>query len=192
VKKYYAYFCFLLLGSLLLACQDKSQSSEKETTQLPDSTHTQSSLDSYSPIFKAILQSGAGMVRGVSIGDDANTIKETAVLAETQPENGKGFTEYFDDTDLNFADIAYLKDSEEKVAAISVDVYVERQTAVDSLMNEFRTYFDKKYGQGKGISKMSTWKLPDGQNQLILQNVSTAKDPGLKIVFAKSGDKLLQ
>jgi hypothetical protein len=33
--------------------------------------------------------------------------------------------------------------------------------------------------------------MPDGNN-LMVQDVSTAKDPGLKVVFAKSGDKLLQ
>ena len=192
MKKYYAYFSFLLIAFAQISCQDKKQTAETDTTATADTTVKVASLENYSPIFQAILKSDAGMARGVSIGDKIETIQETTLPAETQPENGKGFTEYFDDTDLNFADIAYLKDAENKVGAISIDVYIERQTAVDSLMNEFKGYFDKKYGQGKGISKMSTWKLPDSQNELLLQNVSTAKDPGLKIIFAKSGDKILQ
>jgi hypothetical protein len=121
-----------------------------------------------------------------------NSIVESAPLSETQPDNGKSYTEYFDDTDLNFADILYVNDSENKIGAISVDVFIEKQASVDSLMNEFKGYFDKKYGQGKGISKMTVWKLAGTDNELLLQNVSTAKDPGLKIIFAKSGDKLLQ
>ena len=58
-------------------------------------------------------------------------------------------------------------------------------------MTEFVDFFDKKYGKGRGISKMMTWQMPDGNN-LMVQDVSTEKDPGLKIVFAKNGDKLLQ
>ncbi|MEA5460711.1 hypothetical protein VB796_16760 [Arcicella sp. LKC2W] len=192
MKKYYVYLSIIFVAFVQISCQDKKQTSEADTTANADTTAKVASLENYSVIFQAVLKSDAGMARGVSIGDNIETIQETTLPAETQPENGKGFTEYFDSSDLNFADIAYLKDTENKVGAISIDIYIERQTAVDSLMNEFKGYFDKKYGQGKGISKMTTWKLSDSQNELLLQNVSTAKDPGLKIIFAKSGDKILQ
>ena len=132
------------------------------------------------------------MVRGLSIGDEMDSIVESAPFSETQPNNGKSYTEYFDDTDLNFADVLYVKDVKNKIGAISVDIFIEKQVAVDSLMNEFKGYFNKKYGQGKGISKMMVWKLTGTSNELLLQNVSTAKDPGLKIIFAKNGNKFLQ
>jgi hypothetical protein len=175
-----------------MSCQDKKQTTESGVIASSDSTSNDSSLENYSPVLKAILKTDAGMVRGLSIGDDMNVILESAPLSETQPENGRSYTERFDDTDLNFADVLYINDSENKLGAISVDIFIEKQASVDSLMNEFKTYFEKKYGQGKGISKMMVWKLPDGQHELMLQNVSTAKDPGLKFIFAKSGDKILQ
>ena len=174
-----------------MSCQDKKQSSET-TSVAVDSTLKVSSLENYSAAFKAILKTDAGMVRGLSIGDEMSVIVESAPLSETQPNNGKSYTEYFDDTDLNFADILYVNDLDNKIGAISVDIFIEKQIAVDSLMNEFKGYFDKKYGLAKGISKMMVWKLAGTNNELMLQNVSTAKDPGLKIVFVKNGDKLLQ
>jgi hypothetical protein len=192
VKKTYAYFALLLLAFAQISCQDKKQTTESDATIATDSTSQINTLENYSPTFKAILKTDAGMVRGLSIGDEMNVIVESAPLSESQPENGKSYTEYFDDTDLNFADVLYVNDSENKISAISLDIFIEKQTAVDSLMSEFKGYFDKKYGQGKGISKMTVWKLAGGNNELMLQNVSTAKDPGLKIIFAKSGDKLLQ
>jgi hypothetical protein len=193
VKKYYAYFTLLFLGISQISCQDKKQSSETETSLVADSTSTNSSeLENNSPVFKAVLKTNAGMVRGISVGDDFGTIKESAPLSESQPENGKSFTESFDDMGLNFADVLYVKNVDNKVGAISIDIFVEKQAAVDSLMNEFKGHFDSKYGVGKGISKMMVWKLPDGLNVLKLQNVSTAKDPGLKIIFAKSGNEMLQ
>jgi hypothetical protein len=180
-----------LIAMSQMSCQDKKQSTEN-TSVMVDSTSKVPSIENYSTNFKAILKTDAGMVRGLSIGDEMSVILESAPLSETQPDNGKSYTEYFDDTDLNFADVLYVNDSDNKIGAISVDIFIEKQTTVDSLMAEFKGYFDKKYGQGKGISKMTVWKLVGGNNELMLQNVSTAKDPGLKIIFAKSGDKLLQ
>ena len=191
MKNSYAYFALLLLTMSQMSCQDKKQSSETTTISV-DSTSKVPSIENYSTAFKAILKTDAGMVRGLSIGDEMNSIIESAPFSETQPTIGKSYTEYFDDSDLNFADILYVNDLDNKISAISVDIFIEKQVAVDSLTNEFKGYFDKKYGQGKGISKMMVWKLSGTNNELLLQNVSTAKDPGLKIIFAKNGDKLLQ
>lgn len=192
MKQTYVYFALLSLAFGQISCQDKKQTTESDAIISTDSTLQVNTLENYSVIFKAILKTDAGMVRGLSIGDEMNAIVESAPLSESPPTNGKSYTEYFDDTDLNFADILYVNDSETKISAISVDIFIEKQVAVDSLMNEFKGYFDKKYGQGKGISKRTVWKLVGGNNELMLQNVSTAKDPGLKIIFAKNGDKLLQ
>ena len=192
MKKTYAYLALLSFALIQISCEDKKQATESDVALTTDSTSLVNTLDDYSVSFKAILKTDAGMVRGLSIGDEMRAVVESAPLSESQPDNGKSYTEYFDDTDLNFADILYINDSENKISAISVDVFIEKQVEVDSLMNELKGYFDKKYGQGKGISKMTVWKLAGGNNELMLQNVSTAKDPGLKIIFAKRGDELLQ
>lgn len=192
VKKTYAYFALLLLAFVQSSCSDKKETIKSDKVTTTDSTSQVNKLENYSLPFNAILKTGAGMIRGLSIGDEMNVILESAPLSESQPTNGKSYTEYFDDTDLNFADIIYMSDSQNKISAISVDIFIEKQVAVDSLMGEFKGYFDKKYGKGKGISKMIVWKLAGGINELMLQNVSTAKDPGLKIIFAKRGDELLQ
>lgn len=191
MKKYYATLTFIFTSLFLISCGDKKQESHTEATANADSSIHKVSIENYSMIFKQILTSDAGMARGVSIGDKMDTIQETILPSETQPENGKSFTCYFDGSDLNFADILYAKDAENKVEAISIDIFIENKVEVDNLMTEFVGYFDKKYGKGKGISKMMTWQMSDGNN-LIVQDVSTAKDPGLKIIFAKSGNKLLQ
>ncbi len=191
MKKYYVYLAFISISLILISCGDKKQESQTETTAPADSSIQKVSIENYSTIFKQILKSDTGMARGVSIGDKIETIQESILPSETQPESGKSFTAYFDGSDLNFADILYVKNVENKVGAISIDIFIENKVEADSLMNEFVGYFDKKYGKGKGISKMMTWQMPDGNN-LMVQDVSTAKDPGLKIVFAKNGDKLLQ
>jgi len=191
VKNTNVYWVLFILILAQMSCKDKKQTFE-HTSVAVDSTSQVPAFKEYSEVFRAILKTDFGMVRGLSIGDEMKSIVESAPLSETQPNDGKSYTEYFDDTDLNFADILYVNNSENKIGAISIDVFIEKQTSVDSLMNEFKVYFDKKYGQGKGISKMTIWKLAGSNNELLLQNVSTAKDPGLKIIFAKISDKLLQ
>ena len=190
MKKYYVYLTFIFTSLILASCGDKKQESQTETTAPADSSIQKVSIENYSMIFKQILKSDAGMARGVSIGDKIQTLQETILPSETQPNNGKSFTVYFDGSDLNFADILYVKNTENKVEAIAIDIFIENKVEVDSLMKEFVDFFDKKYGTGKGISKMMTWRMPDGNN-LMVQDVSTEKDPGLKVVFAKNGDKLL-
>jgi hypothetical protein len=191
VKKYYFVLTLIVISLLIVSCGDKKQESQTETAAPADSSIKKVSIENYSTVFKEIIKSDAGMARGVSIGDKIETIQETTLPSENQPDNGKSFTVYFDGSDLNFADILYLKDADSNVGAISIDIFIENKAEVDSLMKEFVDFFDKKYGKGKGISKMMTWQMPDGNN-LMVQDVSTEKDPGLKIVFAKSGDKLLQ
>ena len=78
-----------------MSCQDKKQSSETTFVEV-DSTLKVPSLENRSSTFQAILKTDAGMVRGLSIGDEMNSILESAPLSETQPTNGKSYTEYFD------------------------------------------------------------------------------------------------
>jgi hypothetical protein len=187
VKKNKLYPIVVLFLGILISCQEKKQETPVGVNS-SSSPSQKGNFDNYSPIFQAIIKKETGMARGVSLGD----IKETTLLSESQPENGKSYTEYFDNTDLNFADILYTKNEQGTVASIIIDVYIEKQSTVGGLLNEFKGYFNKKYGKGEESEKATQWELPDKENTLVLQNVSTQKDPGLKIIFAKTGDKALQ
>lgn len=180
---------------MVLAVTISCNSKKSQETSKPDSLIVNSfagpvsSLEGQSPIFRTILKSDAGMARGISIGDlfQSTVQTEKAPLSETQPENGKGFTEYFDDSDLNFVDITYTKDQSDKVASITLDVYVERKSAVDSLFTEFKTYFSRKYGKNTVNGKGLVWKVQDNKSA-VLQDVSTEKDPGIKILFVRENE----
>lgn len=193
VKKQILLFCSIFLLGGLQACQEKKSNDQIQVNSLDATTNNQGSdLNNYSPIFQSILKSDAGMARGVSLGDTFDGIKESTLPSETQPDNGRSYTEYFDNTDLNFADILYSKDNTNKVSEIAIDVYIEKQPTVDSLFQEFKSYFNKKYGAGTDKTKTTSWEIADGKQLLVLQNVSTQKDPGFKIVFANKSDKEVQ
>ena len=114
MKNIYVAFALIFVSVFIISCKDRKQASHIETTAPADSSIQQVSIENYSLIFKQILKSDAGMARGVSIGDKIKTLQETILPSETQPQNGKSFTIYFDGSDLNFADILYVKDAENK------------------------------------------------------------------------------
>lgn len=190
MKNFNFYLYLLLIIGVSVACQEKKQES-KAVNSLTENTNANNLLNNYSGIFQAILKSDSAMARGVNIGNNFDDIKETVLPAETQPNEGKSFTEYFDG-DLNFADITYTKNQANKVETISIDVYIETAETTNSLITEFKSYFDTKYGKGTIKDKTESWLLKDGVNQVTLENVSTAKDPGLKVVFSAINSKAIQ
>ena len=81
MKKTYAYFALLLLAFAQISCQDKKQTTESDATITTDSTsQVNNTLENYTLNFKAILKTDAGMVRGLSIGDEMNVIVIRSVV----------------------------------------------------------------------------------------------------------------
>lgn len=186
-------FCLgLLTLGLVVACNDSSKSSSEKEAYRSSLDNSDVALGHQTTLFQTILKRDSGMARGISLGEIfADAVKkETATPAEVREVNQKNFTEHFDETDLNFVDITYTGDSENKVSTINLDVYIEKQAIVDSLFNEFGNYFIKKYGVGVSENKKIFWTLPNN-NRLQLENVSTQKDPGFKILFSSSDKKPL-
>jgi hypothetical protein len=110
------------------------------------------------------------------------SLKDTLELAESQPENGKSYTLYFDDTDLNFSDITYIPNDQNKLQEIDFDIFVESGSEVQPLIDHWKTYLDAKFGPSEVKGKILLWSK-NKNTRIQLENVSTPKDPGIKISF---------
>jgi hypothetical protein len=110
------------------------------------------------------------------------SLKDTLELAESQPEIGKSYTLYFDDTDLNFSDITYVPNEHNKLQEITFDIFVESGDDVQPLINQWKTYLDTKFGPSVAKDKYIDW-TKNKDTRIHLENVSTPKDPGIKISF---------
>jgi hypothetical protein len=187
-------YCLGLLLTLgwVVACGDSSKASSEIEGSRASLDNSDLALSHQTTLFQTILKRDSGMARGISLGEVfADAVKkETATPAEVREVNQKNFTEHFDETDLNFVDITYTGDTEGKISVINLDVYIEKQAIVDSLFHEFGTYFTKKYGTGTSENKKTLWALPNNYS-LQLENVSTQKDPGFKILFSNKDKKPL-
>jgi hypothetical protein len=103
-------------------------------------------------------------------------------LSENQPATGKSFTLYLDNSDLNFADITYIPDAKNQIKEIDIDVFLEENDQVLELIEGFQTYLNAKIGPSKAEGKKIQWG-PKQNTQVTLEDMSTAKDPGIKLIF---------
>jgi len=135
-------------------------------------------------LVQKITLSSKGIVRNKNWGISIDSLNEKLELAENQPSNGKSYTLYFDDSDLNFTDITYLSDKKQQLNEIDFDIFVETKSQVDDLKEKFRSYLQVKFGNAKIEGKKIIWKK-NKNTRVVLDDVSTAKDPGIKLVFLK-------
>lgn len=140
--------------------------------------------DKSGDLVQKITLSSKGVIRNKEWGISIDSLQEKLELAENQPANGKSYTLYFDDSDLNFTDISYLSDSQQKLTEIDFDIFVETKSQVEDLKEKFTTYLQVKFGASKTEGNKIIWEK-DKNTQVILQDVSTDKDPGIKLVFSR-------
>ena len=135
-------------------------------------------------LVQKITLSSKGVFRNKEWGISLDSLQEKLELAENQPANGKSYTLYFDDSDLNFTDISYIGDNQQKLTEIDLDIFVETKSQVEALKENLTTYLQIKFGASKTEGNKIIWEK-DKNTQVILQDVSTVKDPGIKLVFLK-------
>ncbi len=140
--------------------------------------------DKSGDLVQKITLSSKGIIRNKEWGISIDSLQEKLELAENQPANGKSYTLYFDDSDLNFTDITYLSDNQQKLTEIDFDIFVETKSQVEELKEKFTTYLQVKFGASKTEGNKIIWEK-DKNTQVILQDVSTGKDPGIKLVFSR-------
>lgn len=178
---------FALIISFLIisnACQTTSDKQEANQNNLESKKQAkQKAWDESTPLLQRITLGSEGIIRNVTWGQDMSTIAEKVELSETQPSVGKSYTQFFDDTDLNFVDITYLPDENNKVKGIILNIFLEEQDDVLDLTANFKEYLGNIYGNGRGNAKKIVWK--NENTQVILEDVGTPKDPGIQVIFSK-------
>lgn len=131
---------------------------------------------------KKLSVSPQKIIRNTNWGQDFTTLNDSLDLAESQPEKGKSYTVYFDDTDLNFSDITYIPNEQNKLEEIDFDIFVESSADVQPLIDHWKTYLDVKFGLSEVKGKEILW-TKNKNTRIKLENVSSLKDPGIKISF---------
>jgi len=184
-----------LVGALWLLCAACGPESGQEQTTTADSSQVEASLEppaalaQYSPKFQQIVRTPDGMLRGVSVGDQLDEVKEQERVAPS--EDSTGHVVYTvklgndEETDIFY----YYTPGNNTVRNIKLDVFLNDAQSVDSLMQEFNRYFTDKYGQPVTREpKTMIWQ--DGQKtRIVLKDVGVPQAPGLQVQFADAAAK---
>lgn len=169
-----------LLAILFIASCNQEQKSEKEVNTQQEAI-TAAWEESGEWVQKLSLSPNQ-VIRNAAWGQDMESLQDTLELAESQPEKGKSYTLYFDDTDLNFSDITYVPNDQNKLHEIDFDIFVESGDEVQPLIDHWKTFLDAKFGSSEVNGKTILWSK-NKNTRIQLENVSTPKDPGIKISF---------
>lgn len=174
---------YVVIGSLMTGCnQDKGDGVEANGSMISQ-TESQKYWSSASKTFQKITLSDTAVVRNIRWHQSLSSLNEKIELSESQPTNGKSYSLYLDDSDLNFVDIVYLTNNQNQIIQVVFDIYVEDKTEANKLLDEFEQYFTVKFGQKRTVEKGSTWISKDKTN-IHIENVSTPKDPGIKLTYS--------
>jgi len=176
----------ILTSTFVFFSCNSSQENEKNGASNTSETDqiALNAWDKSGDLVQKITLSSKGVVRNKEWGISIDSLQEKLELAENQPANGKSYTLYFDDSDLNFTDISYLSDSKQKLTEIDFDIFVETKSQVEELKEKFTSYLLVKFGASKTEGNKIIWEK-DKNTRVILQDVSTLKDPGIKLVFLR-------
>ena len=174
---------FAFLSIYLMSCSSSSEKvdSATEIKLSPTDQKIKDAWDELSPTSQKILGSFVGIIRDKNWGDSIDKISENLEKSESQPENGISYSLYFDDTDLNFVDISYLGQSG-KLNQIIFDVYLEEPSEVKKIKEEVARFLTNKYGSFEQKDSEFIWDK-NQKTRIKFTDMSTAKDPGLKLEF---------
>jgi hypothetical protein len=175
----------VVFALLIFSCNSSQENGENATNIRSDVDQIAlNAWEKSGELVQKITLSPKGIVRNQSWGISIDSLNEKIELAENQPTNGKSYTLYFDDSDLNFTDITYLSDTENKLTEIDFDIFVETNPQVEEVKQKFTEYLQVKFGAPITQGSKIIWEK-DKKTRVVLEDVSTNKDPGIKLVFSK-------
>lgn len=173
---------FVFLSSVSVFLNSCSQEKQNENKANVQTEAIRTAWENSGEWVQKLSMSSENVIRNANWGQDFTSLKDTLELAESQPEIGKSYTLYFDESDLNFSDITYIPNEQNKLQEIVFDLFVESSEDVQPLIDQWKKYLDVKFGPSETKGKNILW-TKNKNTRILLENVSTSKDPGIKISF---------
>jgi hypothetical protein len=175
-----------ILSLLFIECSNPKDTEKVEVLSPPlTKTVTSSNVQK---LLRAIMGTGEGLLRGIKFGDPISAVKkkETAEFFEEE-DTHIGYS--FDTESLETVDILYVKDKQNHVSGIELDIYMNTDSSNDSLKNELSNQFTIRYGKSLPDTDIPTWKIkPNGQ--VSIKVVKNKLDRGLEVKFAQLSNAL--
>lgn len=170
------------------ACRSRQQTDSQPTDSTVAATEAASSAATDVPLTGHLAELGLtsnSHWRGINLGDEFSKVKATEKGAPFESDaTHVGYTVEFNN--LETADMLYYQ-TDKKVSAIEVDLFLNSRQSVNTYQTELSSYFTTRYGAPKSADGGTVWT---GQKRetITLKDVSKGKDFGLKIKFTPTGN----
>jgi len=181
-KQIVSLLTFLFFFAAMVCLESCSQEKQSDHIESAQTVAITAAWEDSGEWVQKLTLSPSKIIRNTIWGQDFNSIQDSLDLAETQPDKGKSYTLYFDESDLNFSDITYVPNDQNKLQAITYDIFVDSSEDVQPLIEKWKNYLDAKFGVSEVNQKKILW-TKNKNTRIELENVSTPKDPGIKISF---------
>lgn len=191
--RYLLWVC--LLGTLATACQTKN-ATDQEATVPTDSVAlhdpASSTINSdQSALLNTILgTSRQGIIRGIAFGDPVSKVKATENFEMFEDSlRHVGYT--FETEQLETIDVLYyFTPTGRTVNKITVDIYLNSETATRQLWSSAEKRFTEQYGTPlEAKPRRAIWQKD--AVKVRIEEVSEGKDYGLKLVFEPTDNSML-
>lgn len=175
---------FLVLLLIVASCNNPKSNEQVVDTLIANPTSRGVSVSNTQKLLKEIMGTGEGLLRGVKLGDPISDVKKNETLELFEEESSYvGYT--FDSESLETVDILYMKDTDQKVAGIQLDIYMNNNASNESLKAAMSNMFTTKYGKPTDLSDETVWKIkPNGQ--VSIKTVQSKIDRGLEVKFTQN------
>lgn len=174
--------CFSTL--FFSACRNGQQTANQATDSLATAGEGAPSSTADIPVGSRLAELGLtpnSNWRGINLGDAFTNI--TAVEKGEPFESDAEHVGYTVELkNLETADVLYYQ-TDKKVSAIDVDLFLNSRQSVADYQKELNDYFSARYGSSKTAEGGTVWAGTKGE-VVALKDVSKGKDFGLKIKIA--------
>ncbi len=177
----------IVLGGALAGCSTKTTTDEEATTPTDSAVLNDPASDDLNSNQNALLNtivgdSDDGVFRGITFGDPLGKVRATEKFELFEDSvSHVGYT--YETEQLETIDVLYyVSPKARQVEKITVDVYLNSETATRQLWNSARQRFTKRYGEPT-LEKTGRIEWKKDPIKATLQEVSDGRDFGLKMIF---------
>lgn len=184
-----------LLSSVLAGCRTRNATDEEATLPtdsavLHDPASSAINSDQSELLNTMVGTSGEGVIRGIAFGDPVSKVKATETFEMFEDSlRHVGFT--FETNQLETIDVLYyFTPTGRRVNKITVDVYLNSESATRQLWDSAKKRFTEKYGSPEEVNtRRASWRKDPVH--ATMEEVSVGKDYGMKLVFEPTDKAML-
>lgn len=114
-------------------------------------------LKKYGPFVKAVMRIDTGAFRGFNFGEKMDSVLAKESAKATEADENYLYYEYRIDT-IGSYNVAYDFD-EKGLSEIQSYVFINNINKVDSVFNDFKTYFDNHFGKDETQMGYNVWTV---------------------------------